>query len=168
MFKQIGLIVIAAFAAILLVGLSAERALAAGPAAERPGVALVSLGHTAANSHTSVGEVAWQLPGQRWEVGAMLIGQGATRRGAIADPIPVYSFSRLVRPGWRLFGADAYLRLGAAYVDGHPLVGEVNYRLGAGLRWPVAALELGHFSSGGIYDPNTGVDGLLLRVPLAF
>ena len=165
MVKKIGLFLIAAFVAAFLWAYSAEPARAEVP---EPAAVVVSLGYTLANSDTSVGEVAWLLPGQRWEIGAMAIGQGSTRRGPIVGHVKVYSVSRLVRPGWQLLGGESYFRLGLAYVDGHPLVGPGNYRLGAGIRWPRAALELGHFSSGGINDPNTGVDGVHLRVPITW
>lgn len=162
MIKKFGLLLIAAFVAAFLFAYSAGEA----HAAEAPGVPVISLGYTAFNSDTSVGEVAWLLPSQRWEIAATAVGHGHTKRGPIVGHVNAYSVSRLVRPRWQFLGAENYYRLGLAYVDDHPLVGRGNYRLGVGLRWRVWALEYFHYSSGGINDPNTGIDGLQLRVPI--
>jgi len=147
---------VALFLAVVLWALLAERA-SAGP--------VLSLGHTLLNSDNTVGEVGWQF-GERaqWELAAGAIGQGHTDRGHI-ERNWVYSLSRRVQPGWSILGAQNYYRLGVAYVDGSPLVGDINYRLGVGLRWEVVALEYFHYSSAGINDPNTGIDGIQLRVP---
>ncbi|WP_160153349.1 acyloxyacyl hydrolase [Microbulbifer sp. ALW1] len=147
--------VVALFLVILLCALVAERADA------RP---VVSLGHTALNSHNTVGEIGWQFgTAYQWEVAATAIGRGHTDRGPI-DRNWAYSVSRRVQPGWSLLGAENYYRLGVAYVDGSPLVGDINYRLGVGLHWGVVALEYLHYSSAGINDPNTGIDGIQIRV----
>lgn len=145
------------FILLLLLALLSERA-SAGP--------VVSLGHTLLNSQSTVGELGWQFGDRaQWEGAVAVIGEGSTKRGDI-ERNWAYSLSRRVQPTWRLLGAGNYYRLGLAYIDGSPLVGDVNYRLGIGLDWGVVALEYFHYSSAGINDPNTGVDGIQLRVPL--
>lgn len=127
--------------------------------------AKIALGHTAFNSSMTVGEIGYEW--RDFEVTAGLIGQGSTKRGD-QDAVPVYSVSKLVKPGWRFLGARNYYRIGVAYVDGSPLVGRTNFRLGVGLDWGIAALEYVHYSSAGIHETNTGIDAVLLRLNLPF
>lgn len=122
--------------------------------------ARISLGHTVANSEVTVGEVSYEW--NDWEAGAMLIGEGDTKNGE-QSTVPVYSVSHLVCPEWSILGADNYYRLGVAYVDGSPLVGDWNFRLGVGLEWKVFQLEYAHLSSAGIYETNSGIDMIQLR-----
>lgn len=120
----------------------------------------ISLGHTVVNSEVTTGEFSYEYRG--WELGAMLLGEGGTRNGD-QDLTPVYSLSHLIRPSWRFLGATNYYRLGVSYVDGSPLVGHSNFRLGLGLEWEVVQLEYFHLSSAGINSVNSGIDGIQLR-----
>lgn len=150
-------IAVALFLVVLFFALVSERA-AAQP--------VLSLGRTVLNSENTFGEIGWQFgERQQWEAAATLIGHGWTKRGDI-ERNHAFSVSRIVRPSWKFLGAANYYRIGAASVHGSPLVGGLNYRLGVGLDWGVVALEYVHYSSAGIHDPNTGIDGVQLRVPL--
>lgn len=133
--------------------------LASGNARAEDGVR-ISLGHTLVNSEVTTGEVSFEYRG--WEVAAALLGEGPTKRGD-QDLVPVYSVSHVVRPSWRFMGATNYYRIGVAYVDGSPLVGTGNFRLGIGLEWRVVQLEYFHYSSAGINEINSGIDGIQLR-----
>lgn len=150
-------VAVALFLAVLLCAVAAERALA-GP--------VLSLGRTVLNSENTFGEIGYQFGDRhQWEASASLIGQGWTKRGDIVKN-EVFSLSRVVRPEWRFLGASNYYRIGVAKVNGSPLVGVPNYRLGVGLDWGVVAVEYVHYSSAGINDPNSGIDGIQLRLPL--
>lgn len=123
--------------------------------------ARVSLGHTVFNSQVTVGEVGYEYEG--WEVAATQMGSGSTKRGDV-DVTPVYSVSYLVEPRWGLLWGENYYRLGVAYVDGSPLVGDTNFRLGIGVNYyDVFSLEYVHYSSAGIHETNTGIDAIQLR-----
>lgn len=148
---------VALFLVVLLSAFVSERAKA------QP---VLSLGRTILNSQNTFGEVGYQFGERRqWELAASLIGQGWTTRGDIVRN-EAFSLSRIVRPSWGFLGAMNYYRIGIAQVNGSPLVGGPNYRLGVGLDWGVVAVEYVHYSSAGINDPNTGIDGVQLRVPL--
>ncbi|WP_346839830.1 acyloxyacyl hydrolase [Microbulbifer sp. SAOS-129_SWC] len=153
------LFVVAVFVALVICAMHAESTNAGEP----PGGPFLSLGHTALHSDNSVGEIGYRVG--HWEAAAALIGQGHTSRGDI-ERARAWSVSRIVWPSWQLLGADNYYRIGAAYVDGDPLVGDWNYRLGLGLSWGLAEVEYFHYSSAGINDPNTGIDGVQLRLRL--
>lgn len=117
--------------------------------------ARVVLGKTMVNSSHTYGEFGYEY--KSWEVTIGQIGQED-------DPAEVFTLSRIVRPDWKLFGATNYYRLGFAYVDDSPLIGDTNFRLGFGLEWELVQLEYFHYSSAGLHDPNTGVDGIQFRV----
>lgn len=125
----------------------------------------ITLGHTVANSHMTNGELSYEYKGM--ELGYTLIGKGDTKKG-YQDYVDVYSLSHIVRPSWCVWGACNYYRLGVAYVDSSPLVGRTNFRLGVGLEWRHVQLEYFHYSSAGIHETNTGIDGIQLRykIPL--
>ncbi|MCX2780430.1 acyloxyacyl hydrolase [Microbulbifer thermotolerans] len=144
------------FVAVLTLALYSEDSEA------RDGVVL-SLGHTVLNAHQTAGEVGYRFG--RWEAAATRFGHGSTKRGDI-DSAHAVSVSRIVRPGWKFLGAENYYRIGGSYVDGMPLVGNWNYRLGLGLAWDLVEVEYFHYSSAGINDPNTGIDGVQFRLRL--
>lgn len=125
---------------------------------------IVALGYTTFNSSATTGEFAYRLPDSQWEIGALAFGQGDTNRGD-QDVHYGASVTYLVDPPkW-----PVYFRIGAAYIEQeNPLVGDTNYRLGIGREFfdGLFALEMVHFSSAGIHNPNTGVDAIQLRVPL--
>lgn len=143
------------FLVILMLAVSCERAHA--------GEATFALGHTMLNSHMTVGEVGYRTD-NRWEVTGTIIGEGGTKRGPQGHAYALM-VSRVVEPRWSLFGAENYYRIGAGYVQDSLLIGNFNYRLGVGLDFDVFQLEYFHFSSAGINDVNTGVDGIQLRLP---
>lgn len=120
----------------------------------------ISLGYTVANSTMPAGEFSYEYKG--YELAAMQIGVGNTRNGPQKE-VNVFSFSHIVRPEWYLFGARNYYRIGVSHVSGSPLVGDTNFRLGIGFEWKIAQVEYFHFSSAGIHQPNTGIDGIALR-----
>lgn len=122
--------------------------------------ARISLGHTVVNSHMTVGELSYEH--KNWEFAVAQIGKGDTRNGA-QNVVPAYSMSYLTRPHWRFLGGKNYYRLGVAHVDGSPLIGNTNFRLGIGLEYKVFQIEYFHYSSAGIHRPNTGIDGVQLR-----
>ena len=145
-----------AFIVILILALYSERGEA------RDGVVL-SLGHTALNASQSTGEIGYRAG--RWEAALTRFGSGDTKRGHI-DSAHALSLARIVRPGWGFLGGENYYRIGGAYVDAMPLVGHWNYRLGVGVMWDLVEVEYFHYSSAGINDINTGIDGIQLRLKL--
>lgn len=123
---------------------------------------VVSLGTTVFNSSSTTGEFSYLIPDSQWEVGVLAIGDGDTKRGHQSVHYGA-SASYLVEPvNW-----PVYFRIGVAYIeDENPLIGDTNFRLGIGHDFRLFRLEMVHFSSAGIHDPNTGVDAIQLRVPL--
>lgn len=145
---------VAMFIIILIAALFSEKS-KAGP--------YIGIGKAAFNSHMTTGEAGYRFD-NNWDLQALLIGQGDTRNG-YQDATWGVSLSHVVLPGWRALGGDYFMRLGAAYIKDSELVGPINYRLGIGLDYRRVELELMHYSSGGIFETNTGVDiGLDLRV----
>lgn len=125
--------------------------------------AKIALGQTVFNSHSTIGEIGYEW--NDWEVNVGLIGAGSTKNGG-QDIVPTYSLSKLIKPDWRFLGGKNYYRIGVAYIDGSPLVGNTNFRLGVGLEYKHFAIEYMHYSSAGIHNTNTGIDGLVLRLNL--
>lgn len=121
-----------------------------------------ALGRTVANSSATMGEFGYEFRGG-YELTGSAIGASDTTQGRQGE-VQALSFSRLVRPDWHLASANIYMRLGVAYVDGAALIGDTNFRLGVGLEWSrVVQIEYVHWSSAGIHQPNTGIDGLMVR-----
>ena len=139
---------------VLLCALYAERSRAE---------VYLSLGHTALNASQSAGELGYRFG--KYEAAITRFGEGNTKRGHI-DSAHGVSLSRIVRPGWGFLGGENYYRIGGSYVDSMPLVGNWNYRLGVGLHWDLVEVEYFHYSSAGINDINTGIDGIQLRLKL--
>lgn len=125
--------------------------------------AKIALGHTAFNSHETVGEVGYEHA--NWEVNLGLIGAESDDKTVLT-----YGVSKIVRPNWCVLGGCNYYRIGIAGIDDSPLVGPYNFRLGVGMNWRVFSVEYFHYSSAGIYDPNRGIDGIILKlnIPLEF
>lgn len=138
----------------IVVLVAARYAEAAGPR--------IGLGFTVANSTLAYGEVGYEFDGG-YEITAGQNGVGDTRNGPQRE-VSIFSASRIVRPDWYFFGARNYYRIGVAYVHGSPLVGDTNFRLGVGLEWRHVQVEYFHYSSAGIHQPNTGIDGLYFRL----
>ena len=122
----------------------------------------ISLGHTVANSSATWGEIGYEFK-NNWELAASINGADETRNGW-QDKVYVASLSKVIRPEWRIFDARNYYRLGVSYLNESNLVGKTNYRLGVGLEWKHIQVEYFHYSSAGIHKPNTGIDGILLRL----
>lgn len=145
--------VVAFIVLLLLAAVSANNARAEDGAR-------IALGYSLINSEVPVGEVGYEYRG--WEVAASLFGEGSTKRGR-QDLVPVYSLSYLTRPDWWFLGGRNYYRIGVAYVDGSPIVGHANFRLGVGMEWSVVQVEYFHYSSAGINEINSGIDGIQVR-----
>jgi hypothetical protein len=122
--------------------------------------ASIGLGYTVMNSSMTTGEIGYEYNG--WNASAMVIGSGETVFGN-QDNVYAYALTNIVRPNWHFLGGRNYYRIGVTYVDGSPLVGPTNFRLGIGMEWEVFALEWVHISSAGIHRPNRGIDVLQLR-----
>lgn len=135
------------FIAVLVAALLSEQS-HAGP--------YIGIGKAAFNSHMTTGEAGYRFE-NNWDVQALLIGQGQTSNGYQAAT-GALSVSHVIWPGWYALGGDYFMRLGAAYVKDSRLVGPIDYRLGVGLNYDVVELEVGHYSSGGIFETNTGID----------
>lgn len=120
----------------------------------------ISLGYTVANSTLPTGELSYEY--KNWEYAVTQIGVGDTKNGPQKE-VSIWSASYLIKPTWQVLGAKNYYRIGVAYVDGSPLVGDTNFRLGIGLEFKVFQVEYFHYSSAGIHQPNTGIDGIQLR-----
>lgn len=128
--------------------------------------AYTALGKSQINAHQTMGELGIEY--RDWSAGALIIGQGDTKKGEIRDVLYGVHVSRrfyapkvVVRP---------YLRLGGAWVeDAHPLVGQYNWRLGVGADiTPAVSFEWVHLSSAGLSKTNTGIDYLALILRARF
>lgn len=124
---------------------------------------VVSLGSTAFNSHEPYGEFGYEY--NKWEANIGIIGSGPTQKGDQGE-VHVYSISRIVKPDWSFLKGKNYYRIGLAYVDDTPLVGDTNYRLGIGIDYGVFSIEYIHYSSSGIHETNRGIDAFQLRIDL--
>lgn len=122
--------------------------------------ARISLGYSLFNSTLPMGEIGYEYNG--WEAALSQLGEGETKNGDQGN-VTVYSLSHLVRPHWSFLWGENYYRLGVAYVDGSPLVGDTNFRLGIGMEYKVFQVEYFHLSSAGIHETNSGIDGIQLR-----
>ncbi|WP_285763595.1 hypothetical protein [Biformimicrobium ophioploci] len=125
--------------------------------------ATFSLGQAIRTSDSAVAEIALRY--DRWELGGTIFGHGDTKRGDQNRLGYGGSVSRLFKPGWKLWQGDLYGRLGVAYIEDSPLVGEFNFRSGFGIDFRHFQIEYNHYSSGKIYPINTGIDLIQLKVP---
>lgn len=121
----------------------------------------IALGRTAVNSEVTASEVGYEY--NDWELNIGHLGQGPTRHGN-QDVIDVYSISKIVRPDWCFLGGCNFYRIGIAHIDDSPIVGKHNYRLGVGMAWRTLSVEYFHYSSAGTYKPNSGIDGIMLKL----
>ncbi|MBN50000.1 MAG: hypothetical protein CMN85_10695 [Spongiibacteraceae bacterium] len=131
--------------------------------AKADGVRL-SLGKTFRTSDVTAGEVSYEM--NDWELAATQLGQGETNKGRRDEAINLYSLSKMVRPGWCVGSVCGYFRIGVAHTPDALLIGDTNYRNGLGIETRVFQVEYFHYSSAGIHKPNTGIDGLMLRLKL--
>ena len=123
----------------------------------------IALGKTVLNSDASYAEIGYET--RNWEFNLGLIGVGETKDGP-QDLVITYGASKLVKPNWCFAGGCNYYRIGVAGVYGSPLVGPVNFRLGVGMNYGVFSVEAFHYSSAGIFEDNTGIDGVMLKLEL--
>ena len=145
----------------LLVALFIGVLLLASYSARASDGAYITLGHTVFNSSVTNAELSYRH--SDWEFGVGQFGAENSTRNGPQDVHGYASISRLVYPGWRVAGGENYYRLGAAYVDDSPLVGNTNYRLGIGIDWGVFQVEFAHFSSAGMHPVNSGIDSVQAR-----
>lgn len=117
----------------------------------------ISVGQSVFNSHLMVGEVGYEI--NNWEFNAATLETGNTKNGN-QDQLWIFSTSYLTKPqNFRTDWAQPFLRLGVSYNDGSTLIGDTNFRLGAGVDFSdVWRVEYSHHSSAGIHSPNTGLD----------
>ena len=93
-----------------------------------------------------------------------MTGKGDTRYGD-HQQMRMISINRLVYPGW--WKNKLFIGLGISKVSqNQPLVGEWNYRPIFGYDGGVYKVYYHHYSSAGVNDMNTGVDGIVLRVEM--
>jgi hypothetical protein len=123
--------------------------------------ATIALGKTYLNSDATYAEIGYET--RNWEFNLGLIGVGSTKDGP-QTLVTTFGVSRLVKPNWCFAGGCSYLRIGVAGVHGSPLVGPINFRLGAGMDYGVFKVEAFHYSSAGIFEDNTGIDGVMLKM----
>ena len=116
----------------------------------------ISLGQTLFNQYETHGEIGYEW--NRWEAAASI--QGTPEED---ETTRITSLSRVVKPDWSIGPVNNYYRIGAARVHNSDLVGDFNFRLGIGLSHKVMSVEYFHYSSAGIYDTNTGIDGVMIR-----
>jgi hypothetical protein len=125
--------------------------------------ATIALGKTAFNSDSTYAEIGYEV--RDWEFNVGLIGAGETKDGW-QSTVLTYGVSKIVRPNWCFLGGCNYFRIGVAGVHGSPLVGPINFRLGIGMDYGVFKVEAFHYSSAGIFEDNTGIDGVMLKLEL--
>ena len=116
----------------------------------------ISLGHTAFNKYETHGEFGYEW--NQWEAAYSIQGSSG-----VSDTTNIASLSRVVKPEWFVGHARNYYRIGVSHVDNSDLVGDFNFRLGVGLTYKVFAVEYFHYSSAGINDTNSGIDGFMIR-----
>jgi len=124
----------------------------------------IEYGRTTVNSHNSHAGYGIVYK-SKWDVNISTTGQGNTKNGH-QEPKVFYSLSRIFDSKVDFLSKDVKLRLGLAKTKGVNLIGDHNFKLGIILAGEVAELEIFHYSSGGVYKPNTGVDGVKLRINL--
>lgn len=123
----------------------------------------IELGRTMINSQVSVGGFGVRAHG-RWDFHAGLMGDGQSKEG-YQDQTFFWSVSRIFNPGWQvLFGCEIKPRIGIARTNHFSLVGDNNYRLGLLVACKKHEIEYFHYSSAGINDINSGVDGVSFRI----
>lgn len=125
----------------------------------------IALGKTGINSHLTVSEVGYEY--KNWEFNIGHFGQGPTKKGR-QEVTDFYSVSKIIRPDWCFMGGCNFYRIGIAHTDNSNLVGKHNFRLGVGMNWKILSVEYFHYSSAGTYKPNTGIDGVMLKLNIPF
>lgn len=122
----------------------------------------IELGRTTFNSELTIGGIGYRTETGKFDFSAQLTGQG--RAGNTHQSTQkIFSASRLADPGWSVGSCDLVWRIGAAVSTGQNLIGPKNFRLGVMCRFDFAEIEVGHYSSAGIWRPNTGLDFIMLR-----
>ena len=121
-------------------------------------------GRTTVNSHNSHAGFGFYV-NDKWDYNISITGQGNTKNGK-QQPSYLYAISRIFKTKVDLYGKDVKVRLGLAHTENMNLIGKYNFKLGIILEGKVAGLEIFHYSSGGVYKPNTGLDGVKLRIKL--
>lgn len=112
----------------------------------------ISVGKMIFNGDSTVGAIGWSQ--NNWDAELGMIGGGETDRGEQHRTVKI-SFSKRIYTGW----SRTYGRLGAGVIGDSPLVGAVNYVLGAGCDIGNWFVEYRHDSSAGINrGHNTGLD----------
>jgi hypothetical protein len=127
------------------------------------GNATIGVGQSILNSKATYAEAGY-VTDRNWEFNLGLIGVGETKDGP-QTLVTTYGVSKLVKPNWCFMSACNYYRIGVAGVHGSPLVGPINFRLGVGVRIKnVFEIEAFHYSSAGIFEDNTGIDGVMIKM----
>lgn len=158
--KKTVLIVVAFLVLLILSAYAAQKASA------DPVRAYIELGRTTFNQELTLGGWGWRIV-DKWDAQIRLTGQGETKRG-YQNAVIGYGVSRVFSPGWELGAAEIKTRIGVAYSPDVVFVGDVNYRLGVIFAYlgGLVEVEIGHDSSADIWEVNTGVDAVFLRLML--
>lgn len=160
--KQTGYVaLILGFITILVLAFKSEDA----AADSLPFSPYIEINRTLINSELTMGGIGIRTNDYKWDLGINLIGEGDTYRGPQTVQ-PIYHLSRIANTSWGLLGGQVYTGIGIAYGENLALVGTINYKLQAGVRWDRLELGVVHFSSGDIYANNRGIDGIVLRLLL--
>jgi len=119
----------------------------------------IGLGKSTFNSHSMTGEIGYRNE-NNWDIGFQLVGPGETKNGNQTE-VYITSLSHIIKPGW--LWSSYFMRLGAGYVHDSNLIGDLNFKLGIGFDFGPFEVEMVHFSSAGIWSPNSGYDAVMLR-----
>lgn len=127
----------------------------------------LGLGHTMFNSSATMHQLT--IRNGNYDTQFRMIGAGDTRNGYQQTTYSA-SFSRVWR-GPTYKGVTIKGRLGLAYTPGSQLIGNTNFRLGIIFSMFDDLLEIeaiSHDSSANLWNPNTGLDAVILNLGVNF
>jgi len=123
----------------------------------------IGLGTSVVNSELKTNEFGYRWGD--WDLSVNLQDGGNTKNG-YQKQVDIVSFSKIIRPKWAIGPCDTILRVGVANVNNSALVGQKNFRLGAGCDFGPIEVEWSHISSADINKTNTGIDVIQFRLKI--
>lgn len=132
----------------------------------------IGLGHTINHSSATVHDLTFSGFYDNighWDTQLRLAGEGDTKNG-YQEQFQSISICRVIDPGWSIGPVDFKSRIGYVYSPDSVLIGDTNFRLGIITSWfdGLFTIEAAHDSSASLWDPNTGLDGIHLGVPISW
>ena len=124
----------------------------------------IGLGKTFINSNQTTHELGYRF--KKYGFSIERTGEGRARKTS-QGARNIYSAYRVIDPKWEVLGADFKPVIGLAYTPDQALVGNTNFRLEIYLTYfDTLEVFLKHYSSAGLYENNTGIDSIGIRLAL--